>query len=452
MSKAKIVRNKSTLMVVLANGSVMRNTNCTDALFSQVLNAENDEEIISLLSPKAAEVIEKKKEIEDLNTKIKKSKILTEFHDSVYWKDVCELSMPKNLIQAVLKAEQDNDKELIQTYKNFWTLCSLNPDSRARLNLFGFLQHYDMVISKSGLFVAYRSVLIKDRMPVKTETKKVLKTIQVEVEKEVEVKKEVSVSQDNSLNAFISSEFARVRFKLKKSAKVFFVGYTEENGTKIYHCNKNKDKVGTVVGDLYSLYHSLSTANVEEVIEKKIVKVLEDREVEVEETVEVPDHVTVYTDNHTKSMNILIGQPVSIDRKDCNPNQNETCTKGLHVASKKWIDSNNYFGNVSLLTLINPADVVAVPPGDSYGKMRVCSYFPVAVLDRDSSGNIIHFELEDGFDDDFVKIIVDGYKKNNDDEDKAYTLEIPPMYEIDRNKVIKNLEKIKSNIKTKIIK
>ena len=107
------------------------------------------------------------KEVKDFEEEIKKSKVLTLMHDSIYWLDVCELSMPKDLVKAILKAEAENNKELLQSYKNFWVLCSLNPDSRARHNLFWFLQKYQMVISKSGLFVAYRNVNIKNKLSKK---------------------------------------------------------------------------------------------------------------------------------------------------------------------------------------------------------------------------------------------------------------------------------------------
>jgi hypothetical protein len=49
----------------------------------------------------------------------------------------------------------------------------------------------------------------------------------------------------------------------------------------------------------------------------------------------------------------------------------------------------NYYGTVGLLVLVNPANVVAVPTIDDYGKMRTCEYYPVAVIDFDEHGDVI---------------------------------------------------------------
>ena len=44
---------------------------------------------------------------------------------------------------------------------------------------------------------------------------------------------------------------------------------------------------------------------------------------------------------------------------------------------------------MGLQVLVNPANVVAVPVIDDYGKMRCCEYFPVALIDFDANGDII---------------------------------------------------------------
>ena len=44
------------------------------------------------------------------------------------------------------------------------------------------------------------------------------------------------------------------------------------------------------------------------------------------------------------------------------------------------------------MVLVNPANVVAVPTIDGYGKMRTCEYFPVAIVDCDENGDIVEPE------------------------------------------------------------
>lgn len=86
----------------------------------------------------------------------------------------------------------------------------------------------------------------------------------------------------------------------------------------------------------------------------------------------------VYTDNYTHSFQIQIGKPVTMDRRKCNSNQEDSCSYGLHVGAKGWL-KNNYCGKVTLQALVNPANVVAVPTIDNYGKMRTCEYLPTGI-------------------------------------------------------------------------
>lgn len=101
----------------------------------------------------------------------------------------------------------------------------------------------------------------------------------------------------------------------------------------------------------------------------------------VHRNVDTTSDKDVYTDRHTKTMRIRMGEVVSLSRESCDSNQNNTCSSGLHVASKDWLSTQGagYFGSVRVVAMVNPMHVVAVPPKDSYGKMRVCEYMPVTV-------------------------------------------------------------------------
>lgn len=96
----------------------------------------------------------------------------------------------------------------------------------------------------------------------------------------------------------------------------------------------------------------------------------------------------IYTDHYSYTFSIRLGEPVRMDRELCNPNQEESCSTGLHCGAKGWLKKNN-FGNVGIMVLVNPANVVAVPTIDQYGKMRCCEYFPVCIVDFDDDGNVI---------------------------------------------------------------
>ena len=156
------------------------------------------------------------------------------------------------------------------------------------------------------------------------------------------------------------------------------------------------------------------------------------------------DESPTYTDGHTGTFNIKIGQPVTMPRSKCDESSLNTCSRGLHVAGKSWL-TQGYFGNISLICLVNPADVVAVPPQDNYGKMRTCAYYPVAVVKRDENGDIINDEFEDGFEDDFMDLISYAGEKN-EEEKLSYTFKIPDIPEINKKNIVNKLGEISKKL------
>ena len=368
----KIIRVMDTVTVVLNNGEIISSSECTDEMFINIYNNQTDEDYVkSILIPefknKQTIVAEKKNLMEDLEY----SQYLTAKGSSVYLLDISELSVPEDLVEAILLAEKEEDEELIQSYLNFWTLVSLNPDSRCRQNLFWFLNKYGMTISRSGLFVAYRNVKIK----------------------------KAGVSIDPKLANFVSSEYARIKFISKKSPKDYLVLKTVDGYVL------TKTSCDNTIGNLSNLYKQLSDVEVS----------------------------TVYTDGYTGKFEIKLGEIVSMPREKCDSVQENSCSKGLHVAGKTWL-KENYFGEVGLMVLVNPADVVAVPPIDDYGKMRTCAYYPVSIVEFDKNGDIIDTEIEDGFEDDFIdKICYSGLINNNDIN--PYFVTIPDIPELDKSKI-----------------
>lgn len=381
----KILRLKKHITVILNDGTMLTSNDCTDEIYNQIVNNQENEDLAkSLLIP------EYTKKEEEITTKIKllddwtDSEYLTVVGSSVYIKTISELTLPEDLAVAIYRAELAGDKELVDTYLNFWTLCSLNPDSRARINLFWFLNRYGMTISKSGLFVAYRNVRLK---------------------------KEGS-GIDTKLADFISAEYTRVKHKLKKSPKNYIVGYKEDSDDLMI--STDRSKVSKVLGMLDEMYLKLSDENV----------------------------APTYTDAHSGSFTIKIGEVVSMPREECDPIQENTCSRGLHVAGKQWLEANgNYFGNISLMVLVNPADVVAVPPCDGYGKMRCCAYYPISIIQRDEDRNIIDEGIDDGFEDNFMQQIAYNGEVNTEDEGN-YTINIPEIPELNRKLILARLQEI----------
>lgn len=293
----KVIKVDNKVTVFLENGEIVEKE-VTEDEFKKVIEAQTDEEVLRLLCPEYQKSIESYNNALTLIEKIQKSKLLSMKGDIVYWEEVSCLSVPEELAKAIIKAEEEHNELKISTYRNFWTLMSLNPSEECRKNLYWFLQLHGLKLAKCGFFVAYRNV-----------------------------------------------------------------DTTKEKG--------------------------------------------------------------VYTDHHSHSTRIKIGEMVTLPREKCDCDSNNECSKGLHCASVKWL-KKNYFGNVGLACLVNPADVVAVPHNSEYGKLRTCAYLPMEIIHYDKNDNVIPLDAEDGFDCSYVtKVIYEGTMGTK--EDSTYKINIPKI-------------------------
>ena len=293
----KVIKVDNKVTVFLENGEIIEKE-ITEDKFKKVVKAQTDEEVLKLLCPEYQKSVELHNNALTLVEKIQKSKLLSMRGDVVYWEEVSCLSVPEELVKAIIKAEEEHNELKISTYRNFWTLMSLNPDERCRKNLFWFLQKYGMTISRCGFFVGYRNV------------------------------------------------------------------------------DKTKEE-------------------------------------------------NVFTDHHSHTFKIRIGEMVTMDRNKCDTVQENTCSSGLHIGGKGWL-KKNYYGDIGLACLINPADVVAVPPYDNYGKLRTCAYLPMDIIHYDETSNVIPLNVEDGFDCSYVtKVIYEGTMGTK--EDSTYKINIPEI-------------------------
>ncbi len=293
----KIIRVGNKVTIFLSNGNSIERK-ITDDVLEKVIKAKSDEEVMRLVYPDYQKTLTDRNNILASIEKFKKSKILKVVNNTIYWDEVSELSVPVKFAESVIDAELKHDDLRLSTYKNFWTLMSLNPNEECRNNLYWFLQLHGLKLAKCGFFVAYRNV----------------------------------------------------------------------------------------------------------------------------DTTEEPN---VYTDHHTHSTRIKIGEMVTIDRKECDCDSNNECSRGLHCASVKWL-KKNYYGKVGLACLVNPADVVAVPHNSEYGKLRTCAYLPMEIIHYDEKDDVIPLDVEDGFDCSYVtKVIYEGIMGT--EKDSPYKITIPEL-------------------------
>ena len=138
---------------------------------------------------------------------------------------------------------------------------------------------------------------------------------------------------------------------------------------------------------------------------------------------ESPD---VFTDEHSHTFTITIGRMVTMPREECDCNSNNECSRGLHVGGTSWL-KKDYYGSVGLVVIVNPVDVVAVPWARAeYGKLRTCAYMPIMKAEYDSSGHIIPFRTDSGFEEPFVpSILYDGVMASEEKGKATYKIPMP---------------------------
>ena len=300
----KVIRINNKVIVILNNGCKFEKEDITDEEFEIICNS-SDEELMKMFNPQYEKDLEEAENVKKVINSVESSNLLVKKGDSIYFKGVSELSLPKELVEAIITAENNNDELKLEAYRNFWTLMSLNPNEECRKNLFWFLNLHGMTIAKCGFFVGYRNV-----------------------------------------------------------------DTTDEEG--------------------------------------------------------------VYTDHHSHTFKIKIGEMVTMPREECDCNSNISCSKGLHASSVGWL-KRSYYGNTGIACLINPADTVAVPKIDNYGKLRTCAYLPIKVIKYNEYNDVIPLDVEDGFDCSYVaKVIYEGLMGT---EDSPYKITIPDIKGINKDSI-----------------
>lgn len=380
----KIIYLNKKITFISSNGNIVEKENCSVDFFKEIVNENDENVIINKLQPNLSSGFSRYEMLFNFE-----SNIIKKVGDTVIMPSVSELSLPQMLIDSILKAEEENNEDKLTAYKNFWLLCCLNSDSRVRDNLFWFLKKHDFRIAKSGLFVAYRNVELKTN----------------------------NSGFDMETIKNITNFYFEIRAK-KKATSAYWLFKSNEI-EDYYFIDKSSEDIKNCVciGNLKDLYCNLKNT---------------------EEKTDI-----VYTDSYTKTFTIRLGEMVSMDRNLCDSVQDNTCSKGLHAASKTWLNEN-YFGKIPLMVLVNPMDVVAVPKLDDYGKLRCCSYFPIKVVEFDKNGVLIDDIETSGFEHDYMESVTYSGDINYNNEIKYY-LEFPKIPEINKELIIEKLNKFKND-------
>jgi hypothetical protein len=246
--------------------------------------------------------------------------------------------IPTTLVQ-VIKDYYENEYPL-EAIINFWKLLMINPDTRVRKSLFDFIAAHDFVLTDKGYMIVYKAVYYK-------EDEKKSPLAEFVSNQYLHVKKDWSCSP-NKYTVYEDNESGKLAITKNETAKNWGV---ENNGV-------DSDLNINVLGKLGDLYDSIFDGSEEN------------------------DEQAIYTDMYSRRMRIVLGQPVKMDRKECDSDPQKDCSYGLHCGATGYV--NDYASStqdgrgVVLACYVNPANVVAVPTADCT-KMRVTEYFPFAI-------------------------------------------------------------------------
>lgn len=190
-------------------------------------------------------------------------------------------------------------------------------------------------------------------------------------------------------------------------------------GFIICYRNVNLKKEGSVTSEMYEnlieeYYMKKYMYGLDPSLIESPIKGYKNLEEAYQKVINEQKGASVYTDAHTRTFEIKIGQPVRLDRSKCDAVQEHSCSSGLHVGAKGWLQQN-YCGEITIQALVSPTNVVAVPTIDNYGKMRCCEYLPTGIVHFDKNGQIIEPPISIESDIDYLKHISYDGDINNDD-------------------------------------
>lgn len=330
-----------TVLVTLADGTVLsRDSSNPEKLFRDVKNASSQEEILSMFTERVVEVsISGTPEERDLIDNYADALLLNGDFDRVgkeYFLKGVKLALPPvvmaafiEVVEQMMLIEEDESYELwsvdnqwdelnvkYNALKMFWYWTALNPIAESRKDLLTFVRNNKIRITADGLLAMYRRVVSVQRT-------------------------------DKGYTEFVSTNYLKIKSWKKSPANYSVV---EKDGD--YKLVKAGDYYeGELLGFLDDLYDGLK--------DKK---------------------ENIFTDNHTKTKEIKVGQIYKEDEDKIDLDNRQACSSGLHVGGLGFGFSG--FGDTGVLALVNPRFVRSVPVSEHH-KMRVSEMYIAAIMELD---------------------------------------------------------------------
>jgi hypothetical protein len=285
--------------------------------------------------------------------------------------------------------------------------CCLNPRAEVANDLYDFLNKNSFRITKQGFFVALRNVV----------------TLRGSVE----------------LVQFVSNAYNKVKAVWKKSPDNYTV-FLENCEYKLVHYSdlyetieEYDDETDESYEDEIAVNHGEKIGNLTELY------------------LDLPNrHENRFTDAHTRTFDIRVGQVVNMPPQECNWSTADCAHAGLHFTA----DEINYVGcgDQSVLILINPMKVVGI--GEAKG--RCYEYLPIMTVSREESTEILHdldfdtLELDEAFAIHELENLAERVKGGFVIEATKHQFNIPAMTHSQIENIVASLEEMKYSISNRV--
>lgn len=411
-----------TLIVVFRDGTVFSKPNATEIDFVRVQNCISIEEILFVIQDnivanekeeQAAEQVKVDEIIDGFNI-LKQLKDFTVQGSCVFFAGT-NRTLPPLLVEEFARvvdkyssvkvseshlhlfSVEEIEEALLkddeyQSLKNFFMWCCLNPRAEVADDLYKFLMDNSFRITKQGFFVALRNVVT------------------------------VNATQDNTLLQFVSNAHNKVKAVWKKKPTDYRVTRKIAGGGLVLRESTTPLPVSEEqVGNLAELY-------------KQLPEMAENR----------------FTDAHTRTFDIRVGKVVNMPMEQCDWSRHDCARAGLHFTS----DEIHYVGcgDTSVLVLINPMKVVGI----GTHKGRCYEYLPIMTVPRNEATKILHdisfdtLQLDEDYAIRELEQLEERAKTGFTIEASKYNFNLPNLSSVELNKIVKNLESMKSVISKRV--
>jgi len=429
------------LTVVLNDGSILSKPGATAQDFTAARNATDEVEILNIVATQEIVTERKKQEFEAERARALQAgiKLLSNLHDfkvegtSVYLRGI-NRTLPQLLVEEFLRivnyynvsgyrfqgdietALSEDDE--YQSLKRFFMWCCLNPRAEVADKLYNFLKKNSFKITKQGFFVALRNV--------------------------------VTLHGSTELVQFVSNAYNKVKAVWKKSPDSYEV-YLKDGQYSFIH-----------IDDTYTTEMVEGEEWYDEEIDEYVTSESEEVSVKRSDLGELIGNLTElyldlpnraenrFTDAHTRTFDIRVGRPVSMDPAACRWNTDDCGAEGLHFTA----DEIHYVGcgDQSVLVLINPMKVVGI--GESKG--RCWEYLPIMTVPREEATEILHdldfdtLQLDDSYAIRELESLTDKAKEGFVAESRKHEFNIPHISTVEIENIVASLDEMRDEISSRV--